>query len=358
MDELVKILTSNLPAIISAAAATAVTALIAWRQTRSHREGLVTTLQQHVSQLSTQLKAESARSGALEGDLKKVRQEVATLSVKAKKYEAVRAELQKSQVVKTYMQPVVLIGPRGVGKTSLLMQWYAPWISDPLSGTNDHLSAEVPVHDYIQLDTEPHFADPEVKVPVNVHLGLKVHDFPGELGAQQLVRQIIVRETVAVREQTNKEISVVLICMFDASEANAGISEKTTEYYNGDLFRELRIMMGGGNVFIQRLVLVFNKYDLLQSHRGSDASDLSILDNCIKKLEPVLAPLHGICNPAKVCAVFTIVARENMQFKNQGAIIVKAEASRLFVEAFRGKRVAEDLLPQRAPSITASKLGF
>src|SRR5687768_12286125 len=54
------------------------------------------------------------------------------------KYEAVKQRLEASFVVREYIQPVILVGPRAVGKTSLLVQWHAPWDHSRLNPTQAH----------------------------------------------------------------------------------------------------------------------------------------------------------------------------------------------------------------------------
>jgi GTPase SAR1 family protein len=357
MQSVATVISNNLSVILTALITCLVTGLIAWFQSRSHAESLNVTLGENLKNANAQLSDMKLKKDSLEDNLKTVQQEFNHLAIQVKKYESVQEALRRSRVVRTHLQPVVLVGPRGVGKTSLLMQWHAPWVVGDLTSTEKHSTADVPIYDF-ESGVEPHFADPEVKVPVDVHLKLKVHDFPGENKAQLLIRQVIEQETIAVREATNKEVGVVVICMFDASEAKHRISESTSSYYHGDLFRGLRNLVSGGSISLQRLILVFNKYDLLRPHFKNGTPESQILEHCAQAFNPVLSPLRGSCSPEKICEVLTIVPRQDMQFNNQGATIVKAEASKGFVEMFVGKHRAEQLLPQRASSIVAAKLGL
>src|SRR5439155_3259383 len=70
---------------------------------------------------------------------------IAELQKVAQKYESVKAKLQASMVVVDYEQPVLLLGPRAVGKSSRMMQWHAPWNRDPLRATDQPNEALVPV---------------------------------------------------------------------------------------------------------------------------------------------------------------------------------------------------------------------
>lgn len=271
------------------------------------------------------------------------------------KYHSVKAALESSIVVQYYHQPVILAGPVKAGKTSLLLQWHTPWIASDALRTRNHLIAEVPIYDFVEADTQPHFADPDIPTRVNAHLVLRVHDFPGELKSQKLIRQKVEEETEYLRTQLRKSLGVVLICLFDAEEAFKGVSDKTTEYYNGELFHEMRQLVAHHNVALDRLILVFNKYDLLKEHY-QNLSDDDLLDRCTDRFATLLSPLKGACNPEKVCEVFTVLPANDMHRRNRGAPVVLGEAARTFVETVAGKHVAAEVLTQsRASNRSADK---
>jgi GTPase SAR1 family protein len=295
------------------------------------------------------------RYNALKSESTSIQKRSNELEQKARKLDDVRAKLKNSSVVRTYEQPVLLVGPRGVGKTSLRVQLHAPWKTYTLVGTITHTISEVPVYDFVKPNAEPHFADPELIVPAHVHLALKIHDFPGELTAQRLIRKIIVEETEALRVNSGKNLGVVLICMFDAEEAKAGINKVTQQYYNGDLFSELRSLVSHSKVHIERLILIFNKYDQLKKHFSNELDDVKLLKLCIEKLDPVYSLLHGVCNPEKVCEIFTMLSIEEMHLKNRGVPIVLGEAARAFVEAFAGKQTAEAIIKETASRYSSEK---
>lgn len=276
-------------------------------------------------------------------EIERLRHELAEARGLAQRYKEVRKKLEGSGMVSSYYQPVLLLGPKGVGKTSLLMQWHAPWSEDAVEPTVRPRSASVPILDFVEAERAPHFADPTVRVKVRGHLLLKVHDFPGELEAQRLVRALAIEETKKLNAlPRGKSLGVVLVCMLDAEEAHKGISQATREYYNGELFRQLRDLVTDGQVVVERIVLVFNRYDLLRELVGSSPNDAELLNQCMERFSDVYAPLHGICNRKRFCATFTILSRENMKEKNRGAPIVKGEAARAFVSAFAGVQTANE----------------
>jgi hypothetical protein len=291
----------------------------------------------------------------LKEKLNKITEQLSEANKIVEKYKKVRAKLENSSIVKVYYQPVVLVGPRNVGKSSLLLQWHAPWETHKPLHNQRLKTSDVPIFDIVQSLKEPHFAEPELSVDVKLHLILRVYDFPGELSAQQEVREIIIDETQNLRYQTQRRLGVVLILMFDAEEAYTGISDRTRDYYDGDLFNELRELVSSGQVYLERLILVFNKYDKLRQHFPNSIHDEELLKKCIAAFYPVYKPLRRACNYEKVCEVFTILDRDEMRYKNRGAPIVKGEAARAFVEAFAGREALGRISDQAASTYSSEK---
>lgn len=338
--------------------------LVTFAAGKNSREAHITTLQATVGNKNREIEELKRQRTAETEELKKARarveSELAACRARltgaqklADRYGQVKSRLEASSVVHSLAQPVVLVGPRFVGKSSLLMQWHAPWNHSPLLPTPERRTAEVPVHDFQSDRREPHFADPEISVPVTVHLKLKVHDFPGELAMQSAVRSTIVDETAALREATSLNLGVVLICMFDASEAIGTVSRTTQEYYNGELFQNLRGLVAHSKVHIDRLILVFNKFDLYRAQRGGSHSTEDLQRECIGKLSSLYGLLRGAINPERVCEVFTILDRERMAQNNQGALIVLGEAARHFVEGVAGRQTAKEILKADATRFAA-----
>ena len=304
--------------------------------------------------LEAQLRDNKNEINRLSDDLDTVNSQVSTVSREATnlklykaKYLAVKQKLEASSVVRSYSQPVVLVGPRAVGKTSLVAQWHAPWDYSRLEASVTRRSSYVPIYDFTRENVEPHFADDDVKTSVHIHLKLHVHDFPGELSTQKAIKDIIIEESKNFRNITNKDIGIVLICMFDAEEAHIGISVETQTYYNGDLFRELRGMVSFNRAQIERLILVFNKYDRLKSKYPTE-NDHRLMNRCLISFKDVILSLKGVCNAEKVCEVFTVLSREDMPNNNRGAPIVLGEASRKFVETMAGRTVAQEVIKESA----------
>jgi len=300
-----------------------------------------------------QLRDSNQQINKLTGEVSSLQQRNNQLAIFEGKYQEVKRRLQQSSVVREYFQPVILVGPKFVGKTSLLTQWHAPWDHSDLKSTDSHNISTVPIYDFKRVNTEPHFADPDILTDVHLHLKLRVHDFPGELGSQRNIIEQAKQETQELRHSTGKSLGVVLICMFDAVEVITGLQPVTHDYYNGELFLHLRELVSYKEIGIERLILVFNKYDLLKQERQTQ-KDVSLLKECLKTYQPIISLLRGVCNPERVCEVFTILSRDDMAYNNRGAPIVLGEAARNFVEAIAGVQAVQEVIKENATHYSAN----
>ncbi|MBB4969168.1 GTPase domain-containing protein [Saccharothrix violaceirubra] len=325
--------------VVAAVLGATITGLITWAVTRKtataqlHRENesLADSLRKKRAALTEKTKALGAAT-----------KEADDLRAVAKKYAAVRKALSASSVVRDYHQPVLVLGPRHVGKTSLVTQWHAPWDHTAFGSTQKHRFCTIPVYDFSRPDALPHFADSEVMTTEHLHLKLRVHDFPGELDAQKSAVVTARTETDQLRRETKKDLGIVLICMFDAGEAVSGANSQTTSYYNGELFANLKTMMGSGQIRIERLIIVFNKYDILAA-KLPGRTTRELLKLCIDRFAPILEPLSGACNQERICETFTNLDRDK-PLDNQGGSIVLGEAARGLVEKMAGRDEAERVI--------------
>lgn len=273
------------------------------------------------------------------------------------RYERLKQNLSESDVVETYFQPVLLVGPRGVGKTSLLSQWKAPWTQSQPSPTFRHNYAEVPVCDLPEFEKRPHFADPDILTPVHAHLMLRVHDFAGEVSAQQLVEKTLRDETRELRQSSRRELGVIIVCLFDASDVVSGISRETSNYYNGELFQRLRNLVFVAEVKLERLILVFNKYDRLRQGRPASLTDADLLDECFARFVGEFRELRAICNPDRMCGVLTMLSREGDERLTRGANVVLGEAARAFVASFGGESAVQAIAQEKGAPLPTHFMG-
>jgi hypothetical protein len=180
-------------------------------------------------------------------------------------------------------------------------------------------------------------------VRVRTHLNLRLHDFPGEIKAQQRIVSIVRDETLKLRKSSRKDLGVIVICMFDAGEAHEGIRPETNEYYNAELFRELRRLVAHSEVELAKLLLVYNKADLLRRHLPPAATDFDLLDVCRRGFADTCGLLRGIVNGERIFDLLTVLERGESGYKSEGATRVKGEAARPMVEAFLGPAAAAQL---------------
>jgi len=292
-----------------------------------------------------------------ENQIMQLKSKNAELAEIEKKYQYAREQLNRSHVVQKFVQPVLLIGPRDVGKTSLMRQWHAPWETIKIERTLDgeYRDTEVPFYKFFLAEKRPHFAMEEVYTKVESQLILKVWDFPGETDAQEKIIEVAKEETEALQKiSRRKDLGVVFICMFDAEEAYKGISGRTSQYYTGTLFSELRRLIGYTEICLERLILVFNKIDKLREHLPGKSEE-ELLDSCLKGFEGCIKMFKGICNPDQICEVLTVLD-DKQRLKIQGTSVVKAETARGFVRKMASEEEIARLLPDQSSSKAARML--
>jgi hypothetical protein len=290
---------------------------------------------------------------ATRADLEEQKKRVVELTRVSEQFERLQRKLAKSPPILFFNQPVLLVGPRNVGKTSLIGQWEAPWDYSPVTATLRHRVCEVPVKRLDDAADVFPVAGREHPVRARLVLGLRVHDFPGEMLAQREVLTQVREETQRLRSKSKKDLGVVIICLFDAEEAQKGIGLATSQYYNGELFSELFNLVVHGRVRLERLILVFNKCDLLRQALPSGQEEQALLDLCRQRFAQICIPLLRIVNPDRVFSVLTVLGRENLIVKTQGGPVVLGEAIRPLIEAFLGKAATMDLTAPRTAAAAA-----
>jgi len=317
-------------------------------------------LTREVTTLSTQLDNERNNRLSLESQLKKINVEnlsnkkvIDNLNTIKLKYEKTNAILEKSAVVRTLSQPVIIMGPRGVGKTALVVQLHAPWIHEKLKASIDHKHSEVPIFDFIEKDLTNHFANSDLKVQLHTHLVLDMHDFPGDFSAQTQIKETILEQAKEIKYRTGKNLGLVLVCMFNSEEAGIGISDVTRQYYNGDLFRQIKCFVTDDQISIDRLIFVFNFFDKLEKLKP-EMNGSSLRNYCLDKFSPIFNDLNRICNHDKVCEIFTVLGGEEIVVENRGGTVVKGECSRKFVSFFVDEIKIKEIIPDSATN-NASK---
>ena len=281
----------------------------------------------------------SSWRGSRASELEAAKGKIAELEKKLEETTEQLNKYEQCRLIITRYQPVLLVGPRRVGKSSLVRWWHSSWDKRKLSPTADHLTCIVHAADQDQAEER------RIKT-----VKLKVHDFPGEIDNQQQIVSIVREEAEKLRRKYTDSPGIIIVCMFDAEEAHIGISEKTWGYYNGDLFPILRELHIKADITIERVILVFNRADKLRSHYPYSMTDGDILELCMEGFASVCGPIFGLVNGSKVCAVMTVLGNEDEHEhrKDENSNIVKGEAAFPLVKLFLGIEAAEKMVPVRA----------
>jgi hypothetical protein len=307
---------------------------------------MIEDLEEIQQQTAARLREEQKKNAALASKLRANEARVEEVDHHLKEYERLRERVGKLRPFRPFYQPVLVLGPRAVGKTSLITQWHVPWDYAQVQSTTAHRVCQVPVYEVpVEGNHRAEPLGPGLPTPVRFLLGLRLHDFPGELDAQRSILAEVGRETLKLRRNSRHNLGVVLICMFAADEAKRGIRPETNQYYNGQLFRELRRLFAHGEIDLSKLIVVYNKIDLLREQLASGAPDEELLTVCQSGFAETCEPLRAIVAASQVREVLTVLSRDESGLRSEGAATVKAEAIRPLVDAFLGPRAAGSEAP-------------
>ena len=101
---------------------------------------------QDLQKAERELRQSNQLRAQLSANVKIAREGKSTAEEYRAKYDKLVTHLRSTSQVRTLAQPVVLLGPRAVGKTSLKLVWYAPWERRMLKATEKHTALSVPVY--------------------------------------------------------------------------------------------------------------------------------------------------------------------------------------------------------------------
>jgi glutamate 5-kinase len=133
-------------AILAAAVTSTITGFSTWLITRSSMATELKLLRKDSDESVAKIRKLTDEKNVLLRKGNSDAAEITILKQSDNKLYAIRKSLELSSLVRTYRQPVILVGPKHVGKTSLLLQWHAPWnTSRRLDETQRHYTSEVPV---------------------------------------------------------------------------------------------------------------------------------------------------------------------------------------------------------------------
>lgn len=255
--------------------------------------------------------------------------------------------LRGSPQIETWCQPVFLLGPRDVGKTSLIRQWLVGaqegWTQVESGPSHQSETREIPIHDLQLAALQPHYAFPEFEAPIEVHLKLRVYDFPGDLGKLAEFLDAVVRESSAFTRDTKRDteqgLGVVLVCLFNAAELCTGVTPDTREYYESPPFKQLHRTVVREEARVERLVVVFNRIDLLKD-AYPHLSYADLREECRRFFRPYYRELIEQCElPAdRVHFEVTMLSPEALVAGNLNAPRVLGHCARSIVAYFRGVR--------------------
>ncbi len=275
-----------------------------------------------------------------------------------------RRKLQEMPVVDTYRQPVLLMGPSSVGKTSLIRQLEARWkprrarVSPSPTAAPSLKPVSVPVGDCYRSKACQHPLDEQMYADLQTHLVLDFFDFPGEPKGRTAILQSVCERTTDIYQSTG--LGVVLICMFNADEAaRREPLDVSKSYYDDDTVLKLRDFVVLSKARIERLILVFNKVDLLRDKRPR-FNDSDLRELCREFFLTHFRDLENLSryraddaaeNSARepLACIITMLNQEAPDSRIQGASEVLGAASSSLLRRFGGESMLQEML-SGAPS--------
>jgi GTPase SAR1 family protein len=152
-----------------------------------------------------------------------------------------------------YVDAVVL-GPRASGKTSIIELWTSPWTQiGQLKATSEWRAYERDIHEFEEDRRE--VRELQVQQVFRPTLRLRVHDYPGE-DSYRL-------EAIRRLKEAGKQAVVVLVMRVEYVASHIECMRENAVYYNRQFAEMLMTQLKSVNSTVARVVVVFNKCDLL-----------------------------------------------------------------------------------------------
>ena len=195
-----------------------------------------------------------------------------------------KEKMQNSEVVSEVYYPVVLVGGRDSGKSSLRHHWGASWQVNAVEPTQVVSSVNIPVYDFVKDTRRPHPWADDVLVLEKVHLYLRTYDFPGEIINQKDILKVAERETQRIASEYKRQIGMCMLIMIDSSAMiDPATENETKNYFSSPGYLDLCDRIRSEAIAIDRVVVMYNKADKLRSQYGH-FDDRALLSECDSKL--------------------------------------------------------------------------
>jgi len=244
------------------------------------------------------------------------------LKASRKDYEQMCNWIRENGQVVPLFQPVLMLGPWGSGKTSLMRTWMLPWANwEKHQRSLKVLHHEIPILDR-PAGTRAHHLDPNLKVPATYHLGIDLHDVPadpafwdeglGEFYSEHEKFQNALRSEKAQLPQFGEtDTATTLILMLNCDRV-----EETIGYYGTKFLSNMNAFFANRRIF-SRCVIVFNKIDKLSECRRPD-----IPATCEERFAVPLREIWSLCDALAISYLslcFTVLGRAAKASNLRGA---------------------------------------
>ncbi|GLZ51334.1 hypothetical protein Acsp07_09510 [Actinomycetospora sp. NBRC 106378] len=161
---------------------------------------------------------------------------------------------------------------------------------------------------------------------------MRVHDFRGEVTLQDLPLSEARTESQKIRSENGGRAGVVLIFMFDATEAiDMASSDRSDEYYTNKLFGNISLALRGAEIFVRRVIIVYNKFDQLESARPGENHG-ALLARCESTFQRAIEKIRDTFRRHDVRTVATVLSTNDEDINTKNASIVLGYAADGFVD--------------------------
>lgn len=217
---------------------------------------------------------------------------------------AMRAWIGRHSIISYSDLPLLLVGPPGVGKSTLVHHLGASWERAPDAPSFQVRTAYVSLGRLLH-DMGLEVAEAGITIERSSELRLKIVDVPGQAAFQAKAVQIALLATDRLRID-GADGGLVVAFMVSAREAAVGLSPEVAKYFTAESFVDLvgpRVIASGA-IRLRALHFIFNRFDELQAERPhTSTADLEAL--CRHEYARVLAVALGSCHQERCRVWFT-----------------------------------------------------
>lgn len=171
-----------------------------------------------------------------------------------------KEEVENSFLIRNMTIDVVMLGPRGAGKTSIARLWTAPWTKiGTIAPSSEWESYEADIYEFEEEDCSSSsdrlgslLGAKRACLPV---LRIRVLDYPGESNYRS--------EALKKIQRLNEKVVVLFVFKVGFHEGQIQYAHENAEYFSVSFLEDVQDTLGRVTQKIAKVIVVFNKADYL-----------------------------------------------------------------------------------------------